>query len=124
MKLTKETLLEMIRQELKEAMDPFEKKGAYYGRGLGSDQDQLAREKEFSDKISSDMDDEKKNKYKAIVTTVDEEYDYLGDPAQLSREEVVGYLKGSIYQLDNSFSEDDQIYKLYLKAVDEVDAME
>tara|TARA_Y100000114_G_C11728976_1_gene312511 strand:- start:66 stop:440 length:375 start_codon:yes stop_codon:yes gene_type:complete len=124
MKLTTKLLKEMIRKELKEAMDPFEKKGSYYSRGLVPDQDQLAREKEFSDKVLSDMDNEKKSKYRAIVSIVDEEYDYLGDPAELSREEVIGYLKGSIYQLDSSFPNDNQIYNLYLNAVDEVDAME
>ena len=122
MKLTIKILKEMIRKELKEARDPLEKKGGYFGRGLAMDPDTLKREKEFKDKIDAEERKERDSIYRAILSTIDDEYDYLAYPDEISKKDVVDYLKQGIMNIENYFN-DEEIYEQYLKAVEEYDQM-
>lgn len=122
MKLTTKILKEMIRKELKEARDPLEKKGGYFGRGLAMDSDTLKREKEFKDKIDAEEQKQRDSIYRAILSTVDDEYDYLADPDEISKKDVINYLKQGIMNIENYFN-DEEIYEQYLKAVEEYDQM-
>lgn len=122
MKLTTKMLKDMIRKELKEARDPLGKKGSYYGRGLDMDSDGQKREKAFKDKIDAEEQKARDNIYRAIVSTIDDEYDYLSDPETINKEEVVDYLKQIIDSIENYFV-DEQIYSLYLKAIEEYNEM-
>ena len=122
MKLTTKMLKDMIRKELKEARDPLAKKGSYYGRGLDMDSDGQKSEKVFKDKIDAEEQKARDDIYRAMVSTIDDEYDYLSDPETINKEEVVGYLKQIIDSIENYF-DDEQIYNLYLKAIEEYNEM-
>jgi hypothetical protein len=118
MKLTAKLLKEMVRKELKETRDPFGKKSAYFGRGhlLGTDPDTQKREKEFQDQVDSREKESRDNMASAIASTVDEEWEYLDNSDEpITKEQVIGYLKGRILGLMNHHS-DEEIYELYLNA--------
>ena len=115
----------MIRKELKEARDPLEKKGGYFGRGLAYDPE----EEEENEKAIKDMEKQKimdTDEDLAIERIINaiEQYDYkFGDqggdldPEEESIEELKNFItpEGAL----DKFKDDQKIIEMWRKAYDQ-----